>query len=101
MIKTIKSWGQLWIETAKTLFRHPILTIKGFIVDFLAADIKGKLKKIGLLIAFIIGLRIAVFFVIFGLCLILVLGMVDGSYEAHPDRYYYDEVEDCWRRRHY
>lgn len=101
MITTIKSWGQLWIETAKTLIRHPILTTKGFIVDFLAADIKGKLKKVGLLIAFIIGLRIAVFIVMFAICLILVLGMVDGSYEAHPERYYYDEVEGCWRRRHY
>ena len=101
MINTIKSWGQLWIETAKTLIRHPILTTKGFIVDFLATDTKGKLKKIALLVAFIIGLRIAVFLVMLAICLIFILGMVDGSYEANPDKYYYDEVEDCSRRRHY
>ena len=81
MINTIKSWGQLWIETAKTLIRHPILTTKGFIVDFLATDTKGKLKKIALLVAFIIGLRIAVFLVMLAICLIFILGMVDGSYE--------------------
>lgn len=101
MINTIKSWGQLWVETAKTLIRHPILTTKGFIVDFLAADIKGKLKKVGLLIAFIIGVRIAIFLVMLAICLIFIFGLVDSSYEANPDKYYYDEVEDCWRRRHY
>ena len=91
MINTIKSWGQLWIETAKTLIRHPILTTKGFIVDFLATDTKGKLKKIALLVAFIIGLRIAVFLVMLAICLIFILGMVDGSYEANPDKYYRSE----------
>ena len=44
MINTIKSWGQLWIETAKTLIRHPFFylivssspTVLNFIIMYVS-----------------------------------------------------------------
>lgn len=90
---TLMSWVKIWLAAVKTFFRHPIITIKGFIADFLAADAKGKLKKIAFLGVFIFGFYVALQVVVGIVIILWLIGMI-----SNPGEYYYDEYEGRWKR---
>ncbi len=104
-MEQVKHWIGVWAITAKSFFRHPILTTKQFFKDFMEADVTGKIKKIILVVLFLF-ICYQVFVAV--CCLLCVLALLGGAlsqediYQEKKEHWdqYYDPSSPNYHKRH-
>lgn len=85
-METLKHLGKLWGKTVISFIKHPIISGKKYIKDFKEADLKGKLKQLGLTAVCLFLCYYVLYLCIFLIVVFALLGQ--GAYGGVEEAFY-------------